>query len=80
MQTINGVKVAVAPRYQRQVLSKDVPCSESFRKDFNTWLAGFFGFQETVEDGAVMEDKQNKIFYMNEATLRKLKAEFNRTR
>jgi hypothetical protein len=71
--TLMGVKIYVSTAHSpRFALSKDVPVSPDFRKQFEAWAAEFFGVHWLIPDGQVHQAGQNAMF-MNPNTFAEVK-------
>jgi len=73
--TYNGLKACIAQPYQVEVLANNIQVSSEFRKDFNLWLGGFFGYKETLPDGEILVAKHLGTMTMNLPTFIRLKQE-----
>jgi hypothetical protein len=56
-----GKQVVVVPNHPKMQLAENVPVTPEFRKEINDWMAGFFGYTNTVPEGQVLTTG-DKIF------------------
>lgn len=73
MMTIGGMEIIIVPDAPKIQLRDRLMISDEFRKEFNIWLAGFFGYQSMFEDGRVMADKESNTLFMKKKTYHQMR-------
>lgn len=53
--TFTGLDIHVRPDHPKRQLPEDVPCTPAYRVEFNAWLAEFFGMDNLIKDGQVIQ-------------------------
>lgn len=69
-----GIPIHISPDWPRLTLSKDVPVTDEFRKDFDAWALGFFGAYNLLEDGQWINVRNGQAILMNPRTFEQLRA------
>ena len=67
-QNFFGLRVVVSPDRPRMTLSENCPVTPEYRIDTDAWLLGFFGTSNVLQDGQVIELRQEGVIVMNPRT------------